>query len=132
MKFKISHSLVDTLEARDHLHANIPIIRAMLVDLLGKDNMDERTVRTNLLVHECFSMIGLPKKHEVTGKFDLKTEIEKLFSDKNTYDPFVHTTFAITEKSIEFQDKILTQEVLEAQGKFSNYFPFWFWFMNRY
>ena len=120
MKFQISHTLVDTLEDRKNLHMHVPLIKALLLKLLGMDTFREHdipVIRQNLLVHECFSMVGIPKREDLSGELDLVEEIKTLFSDKRVYDPFIHTKFAINETSIEFQDMILAQEILAYQGK---------------
>lgn len=119
MRFKISHALVDVLEDRDNLHASIPKIRALLAHLIGDKGLNERNIRINLLVHECLSMVGIKRKHEVEGTLDLKNELQNIFFNKEVIDPFVFTRYPINENSIEFQDKILAREVLELPGNSS-------------
>ena len=127
MKFKISHALIDTLEDRDNLHASITRIRAFLLNTLGQETFtvaDINLIRANLLVHECFSMIGIPNRAKLNSPLHLKDEVKKLFNGEESLDPFTHTKFEITQNSIEFQDKILAAEVLESQGKWLKLFCF--------
>jgi len=83
--------------------------------------MDVKKIRLHLLAHECLSMVGLPKKHEVQGKMSLKDELKAIFSKEKCTDPFVFTRYEVNSNSKEFQDLILSEEVLELSGKNFDY-----------
>ena len=116
MKFKISHILKDILEDRRNLHASVPKMRKILLSLLGEEHFNEKNIRLSLLIHECISMVGISRIDEVEGKLDFAQELLTIFKKDEVTDPFMYTKYAITEESIEFQDKILAEEILNYEG----------------
>jgi hypothetical protein len=116
MKFKISHALIDIFENRRELHSSVPKIKTILKNLLDKDEFTKDNIRLTLLVHECFSMVGLPN-YDKTKTISLGVELLKIFTQEGASDPFMFTKYKINEESIEFKDTILAKEVLEVKGK---------------
>lgn len=75
-------------------------------------------MRLTLLVHECFSMVGLTNKG--SNLLDLSKELLEIFTKNGAKDPFLFTKYEINEESIEFQDLILAKEILDAKGRIFN------------
>jgi hypothetical protein len=115
MKFKISHALIDIFENRRELHSSIPKMKAIMNKLLDKDHFTRDNLRLSLLVHECFSMVGLSNKG--SDKLNLSKELLEIFTKDGSKDPFMFTKYEINEESIEFQDSILAKEIFEIKGK---------------
>jgi hypothetical protein len=61
-------------------------------------------------------MVGLPKSNETHGQMNLKEEVSKVFAKDDCIDPFVYTRYEINHNSKDFQDIILTREILALEG----------------
>jgi hypothetical protein len=88
--------------------------------MLGEENFNERNIRVSLLVHECFSMIGIPKRSNTNSSFDLIKKVGEILVQEQSHDPFRTTDYEVNEESIEFQDQILAQEVLDPKNSHQN------------
>jgi hypothetical protein len=119
------------LEDIDNLQASLPKIKAILVSLLGIKSMDKLQITLCLLFNQWFSMIGLPKQHEMEGKMNVKSEIRKIFARGDCIDPFVYTRYVISQNSYKIQMDTLAKEIIQLTGMVKNKYLSWLFRFRR-